>query len=85
MGGRRRTACLYRDALGVGVSREALRLMPDLPPRGWALVLPAGAAWMLFNVGFIVRWASVPKSSCRAAPRSAGRLSPPPDPLRRRS
>jgi hypothetical protein len=54
MGGRRRTACLYRDALGVGISREALRLMPDLPPRGWALVLPAGAAWMLFNVGFIV-------------------------------
>jgi MFS family permease len=47
-------ACLYRDAPGVGTSRAALRLLPNLPPRGWALALAAGAMWTLFNVGFIV-------------------------------
>jgi len=47
-------ACFYRDAPGVGTSRAALRFMPNLPPRGWALALVAGAMWALFNVGFIV-------------------------------
>ena len=47
-------AYLYRDAPGVGTSAAALRFMPNLPPRGWALALSAGAVWMFFNVGFIV-------------------------------
>jgi MFS family permease len=47
-------ALLYRDAPGVGTSHAALRFVPHLPARGWALVLTAGVAWMLFNVGFIV-------------------------------
>jgi len=47
-------ALLYRDAPGVGTSRAALRFVPHLAARGWALVLTAGVAWMLFNVGFIV-------------------------------
>lgn len=47
-------AFLYRDAPGVATSRAALRFVPDLPARGWALILTAGVAWMLFNVGFIV-------------------------------
>jgi MFS family permease len=47
-------ALLYRDAPGVGTSHAALRFVPHLPARGWALALTAGFAWMLFNVGFIV-------------------------------
>jgi MFS family permease len=47
-------ALLYRDAPGVVTSRAALRFVPALPARGWTLVVIAGAAWMLFNVGFIV-------------------------------
>jgi MFS family permease len=47
-------ALLYRDAPGVATSRAALRFVPHLPARGWALVLTVGVAWMLFNVGFIV-------------------------------
>ena len=47
-------ALLYRDAPGVGTSHAALRFVPHLPARGWALALTAGVAWMLFNVGFIV-------------------------------
>ena len=47
-------ALLCRDAPGVGVTGAALRFLPNLSPRGWALALSAGAAWMLFNVSFIV-------------------------------
>ena len=47
-------ALFGRDAPGVGATRAALRFLPNLTPRGWALALTAGAAWMLFNVGFIV-------------------------------
>jgi MFS family permease len=47
-------ALLYRDAPGVATSRAALRFVPDLPARGWVLILTAGVVWMLFNVGFIV-------------------------------
>lgn len=47
-------ALLYRDAPGVATSRAALRFVPELPGRGWALIMTAGVAWMLFNVGFIV-------------------------------
>ena len=47
-------ALLGRDAPGVGATGASLRFLPNLPPRGRALALTAGAAWMLFNVGFIV-------------------------------
>ncbi len=47
-------ALFGRDAPGVGATRAALRFLPNLTPRGCALALTAGAAWMLFNVGFIV-------------------------------
>ncbi len=47
-------ALLYRDAPGVTTSHARLRFVPHLPARGWALVLTAGVAWMLFNVGFVV-------------------------------
>jgi cyanate permease len=47
-------ALFGRDAPGVGATRAALRFLPNLTRRGWALALTAGAAWMLFNVGFIV-------------------------------
>jgi MFS family permease len=43
-----------RDAPGVGATGASLRLLPNLSSREWALALTAGAAWMLFNVGFIV-------------------------------
>ena len=47
-------ALFGRAAPGVGATRAALRFLPNLTPRGCALALTAGAAWMLFNVGFIV-------------------------------
>jgi len=47
-------ALLGRDAPGVGATGASLRLLPNLSSREWALALTAGAAWMLFNVGFIV-------------------------------
>ena len=40
-------ALFGRDAPGVGDTRAALRFVPNLTPRGWALALTAGAAWML--------------------------------------
>ena len=47
-------ALFGRDAPGVGATGASLRLLPNLSSREWALALTAGAAWMLFNVGFIV-------------------------------
>ena len=47
-------AILGRDAPGVGATGTSLRFLPNLSPRAWALTLTAGAAWMLFNVSFIV-------------------------------
>jgi MFS family permease len=47
-------ALLGRDAPGVGITGASIRFLPNLSPRGWALALTAGVAWMLFNVGFIV-------------------------------
>src|SRR5262249_47391760 len=47
-------ALLYRDAPGVTTSRAALRFIPHLSAQEWALVLAAGVAFALFNVGFIV-------------------------------
>ncbi len=47
-------ALFGRDAPSVGATRAALRFLPNLTRRGWALALTAGAAWMLFNVGVIV-------------------------------
>ena len=47
-------AILGRDAPGVGATGTALRFLPNLSPRAWALTLTAGAAWMLFNVSFIL-------------------------------
>src|SRR5215467_2517449 len=43
-----------RDAPGVAATRRTLRFLPKLPSRTWALSLAAGAAWMLFNVSFIL-------------------------------
>jgi MFS family permease len=47
-------AILGRDAPGVGATGTSLRFLPNLSPRAWALTLTAGAAWMLFNVSFIL-------------------------------
>ena len=47
-------AIFGRDAPGVGATGTSLRFLPNLSPRAWALTLTAGAAWMLFNVSFIV-------------------------------
>jgi predicted MFS family arabinose efflux permease len=47
-------ALFGRDAPGVAATGASLRLLPNLSSREWALALTAGAAWMLFNVGFIV-------------------------------
>ena len=47
-------AILGRDAPGVGATSTSLRFLPNLSPRAWALTLTAGAAWMLFNVSFIL-------------------------------
>jgi len=47
-------AFFYRDAPAVRTSNAALRFWPNLSAHGWSLSLAAGAAWMLFNVGFIV-------------------------------
>jgi MFS family permease len=42
------------DAPGVAATGRTLRFLPKLPSRTWALSLAAGAAWMLFNVSFIL-------------------------------
>ena len=47
-------ALFYRNPPGLTPAAGPLRFWPNLPAREWKLSLAAGAAWMLFNVGFIV-------------------------------